>query len=704
MSTAPLIDLLARADAALQAGLWTDARALLEAALRRAPRHSAVLVALGQACLGEGDPAAALRVLRRAVVAAPALAAAHGTLALALAEQGQHAEARASAQRAVRLAPEDPRLWLGLGRAQLACGEAAAAGDAFEQATRVGPADPEAWFCLGVARQLAGDLAAAEQAWSQALARANEHLPSRLNRAVAVLARGAPDLALADFDRVLASAPDYARAHHGRGNALHALGRLDEACAAYQRAASLEPDDPELHYTLGDQLLQLGEVEAALASYRAALARAPTLREAAQNCLFTLNFSDRVDAASLSAEHRRLAPVVAGVPAAAPAGALGARGAPARAPGSVPRAKLPLRVGFVSADLRAHSVAWFLLPLLQSLDASRLQATCYSNNDREDTVTERLRAASADWRRIDAMSDEEVARQVRDDGIDLLVDLSGHSAGQRLGVFARRAAPLQASWLGYPNTTGLEAIDLRLVDAITDPGEAAQALATERLLRLEGCFLCYRAPDDAPAPRPRDEGAPPTFGSFNALPKITASTLDLWTAVLAAEPDARLLLKAGGLEQPGVQARLRAAFADRGIDPERLQFVARTAGIAEHLAVYHAVDVALDTYPYHGTTTTCEALWMGVPVVVVSRAGDRHASRVGASLLAAAGLSEYLASDTEGYVAAARRALGRMREEPDARRALRARVAASALTDAPGFADRFTRAIERACTEARASG
>ncbi len=791
----PLIDLLARAEHALQAGLWTDARLLLESALRRAPRHAPALVALGHALLNEGDAAAAIRPLRRAVATAPALPAAHGTLSMALSAQGQHAEAMASAERASRLAPADTQAWLTLGRVRLAAGEARPAIEAFATAARTSPDDPEGWFSAGVAWQTIGDLVQAEQAWSQALAVAEGHLPSRLNRASALVALDAADRALADYDRALAAAPDFARAHHGRGNALHALGRLDEACAAYARAVALDPDDPELRYTLADQQLQLGEIESAIAGYRAALARAPAHAQAAQNLLYALNYSDAVDALTVASEHRRLAGVAAGeasaqsairspteaggvrakpvavaapgdasdtpggritvmgaastspppsssiprpmpAPSAAPAAPAAlmvpraptvpttpATGIPTAAPTAVmPRAALtpspdpapaaarapaassrtPLRVGFVSADLRTHSVAWFLLPLLRALDPRRVQAVGYANGGREDAMTDRLRSACTGWRRIDSMTDSQVVGQVRADGIDLLIDLSGHSAGHRLGVFAQRAAPLQATWLGYPNTTGLATVDLRLVDAITDPLDTAQALASERLLRIEGGFLCYRAPDDAPEPRPRDAHAPPTFGSFNNLQKISPSTVDLWAAVLSAEPEASLLLKAGGLEQASVQARLQAAFASRGIAPARLCFLPRTAGVAEHLAAYGEIDVALDTWPYHGTTTTCEAMWMGVPVI--TRVGDRHASRVGASLLTAAGCAEDVAGDTAGFVGAARRALARVRSDTQSRAALRARLAASALTDAAGFADRFTRALEQAWAEARARG
>jgi predicted O-linked N-acetylglucosamine transferase (SPINDLY family) len=315
-------------------------------------------------------------------------------------------------------------------------------------------------------------------------------------------------------------------------------------------------------------------------------------------------------------------------------------------------------------------------------------------------MSDRLRAACAGWHPIDALDDAAAARQVQADRIDLLIDLSGHSAGQRLGLFARRPAPRQATWLGYPNTTGLPAIDFRLVDAITDPGEAAQALASERLLRIDGCFICYRPPLDAPEVAVRrsaaDGGAdgPIVFGSFNNLQKLSASTVELWSLLLAAEPDALLALKSAGMEQPGVQSRLGAAFSGRGIDPARLRFLPREAGIPAHLARYAGIDVALDTFPYHGTTTTCEALWMGVPVV--SLTGDRHASRVGASLLSAAGSPQWSVQDPAGFVTVAREAARIARADPASRLRLREQLAGSLLLDEARFAAAFGAAVTAA--------
>jgi len=695
----PVSDLLAQASHAIGAGWWSDARTLLEQAQQIDGRRPDVLINLGLACLNTGAPREAVAALKKAVALRPDIPDAHSNLGLALSATGRHKDAVASLTRAVRLAPADARLSHDLGVVSHAAGDAAAAMAAFRRALDLEPSLVEARFNLGTLLRLAGQPAAAEAAWRDVLQAVPGHLPSALNLGSLLVVQKRAAEALDCFDRILAALAGSGGAdgavagasavHNGRGNALHDLGRLDEALAAFARAAECDPDSAEIRYNLANQQLQLGLVDAAIETFQQVLRLDPAHAQAAQNLLYASNYADARPAAEILRLHRAFAPVVAGLRGASPAPAVS--GSPRRAGAA------RLRIGFVSADLRTHSVAWFLLPLIEALDRSRFEVHCYSNSAVDDAMTGRLRAASAGWHPIDTLDDAAAARQVRADGIDLLVDLSGHSAGQRLGLFARRPAPKQATWLGYPNTTGLDAIDFRLVDALTDPGDAAQALASERLLRIEGCFLCYRAPIDAPPValrRAAGEDGPIVFGSFNNLQKVSAATLDLWSLLLAAEPGSRLALKAGGFEQPGVQARLGAAFAGRGIDPARLQFLPREPGIPGHLARYGGIDVALDTWPYHGTTTTCEALWMGVPVI--SLAGDRHASRVGVSLLAAAGRPEWSVQDSPGFVAAARAAAREAVSDPSGRLRLRAQLADSLLLDSGRFAAHFAAAVTTA--------
>jgi predicted O-linked N-acetylglucosamine transferase (SPINDLY family) len=301
-----------------------------------------------------------------------------------------------------------------------------------------------------------------------------------------------------------------------------------------------------------------------------------------------------------------------------------------------------------------------------------------------------MRGLADRWREAAAWDDAQLERAIRDDGIDLLVDLAGHTKLNRLPVLARKPAPLQFTWLGFPDTTGVAAIDFRITDAIADPPGPADALHAEALLRLPGPFLCYLPPPDAPPVRARPAGVALTFGSFNNLDKLSAQTVALWARVLLAVPESRLLLKSARTRVPEAVERIHAAFAAQGVAPARVVFAAWRERRSDHLAAYADVDVALDTFPYHGTTTTCEALWMGVPVV--TRTGGTHVSRVGASVLAHAGLPELVVAGDDAFVAAAAGLAGDAARRAALRAKLRERLAASPLTDAAAF----TRGLEDA--------
>jgi predicted O-linked N-acetylglucosamine transferase (SPINDLY family) len=290
------------------------------------------------------------------------------------------------------------------------------------------------------------------------------------------------------------------------------------------------------------------------------------------------------------------------------------------------------------------------------------------------------------WRSLIGLTDKAVAALVRNDRIDVLVDLAGHTAGNRLSAFAEKPAPIQVSWLGYPATTGISAIDYRFTDDIADPPGATERFHTETLWRLSGGFLCYTAPREAPpvSPSPCGTGQPLTFGSFNNLAKVNRAVIEAWAGLLSAVAGSRLLLKSKALRSADVQQRVWEVFAGRGIARERIMFEGWAEGLAAHLALYGKVDIALDTFPYNGTTTTFEALWMGVPVICL--AGDRHSARVGASILTRCGLSNFIAASLDDYRA---KATALARDPPalgDMRQALRPRVASSPLCDGKAFA------------------
>jgi predicted O-linked N-acetylglucosamine transferase (SPINDLY family) len=518
-----------------------------------------------------------------------------------------------------------------------------------------------------------------------------------LLRGVALCALGRLDAGIAAYRHGLSVAPASAALWNNLGLALEAGGAAGEAAAAFEQAIARDPGAAEPRANLGALYAAAGRFAAAAAACRAALDLAPGNLPARINLAAALTEQGR---------HREATEVLAPAadrPQAAdtalylwhyssddPAAAVAAHkawGAGQPAPGSVarrPSAGRRMRIGYLSGDFRRHSVSYFFAPLLAGHDRTRVEVFCYANGGIADDVTRELKASADHWADIAALDDDTVCAKIRDDRLDVLVDLSGHTQGNRLGVFARRAAPVQVTALGYPGTTGLAQIDYRLCDAITDP-PGTDAFAAERLLRLPRLH-CYRPEPAAPAPAPLPALAAGhiTFGSFNKLGKVSDATVALWARVLAAVPRSRLFLKSKALAEEEVRRDTVARFAAAGVSAERLTLFGWVPEDAGHLAAYGRVDVALDTFPYSGTTTTCEALWMGVPVVTLS--GATHASRVSASLLTAVGMTDWIADSPAALVARATAAAADPAGLAQLRTELRPRVASSPLCDAAGYA------------------
>ncbi|MBZ0069505.1 MAG: tetratricopeptide repeat protein, partial [Thiobacillus sp.] len=485
------------------------------------------------------------------------------------------------------------------------------------------------------------------------------------------------------LNEIIAIWPDKAEIHSNLGSVYQAMGRPQDAIAAYEVALKINPRLGVALNSLGSAYLAQGDFEQAERCYRQCLAPTPGDLQARPNLLMLLNYLPDADAGRVLEEHREWGRV---------------------AEGRIPQLELiqpaedtqrRLRVGYLSPDFREHSVASFIEPVLRHHDRSRFEVCCYSSLPTPDETTRRIRAAVDVWHDIDKLSDGEAARLIREDRIDILVDLSGHTSGGRLGVFAARPAPVQMTWLGYPNTTGLRTIDYRITDGVADPA-GEDAWYSEELLRLDGCFLCYQPMADVPevAPLPALKNGHVTFGSFNNFSKINPGVLQLWAGVLRQVPGSRLLLKCPALTDATVQARVSADLQALGIGAERVDLMGHTRTRQEHLALYAKLDIALDTFPYNGTTTTCEALWMGVPVL--SFAGEHHAGRVGATLLNAAGVSDWLASTQEAFVSLAQARAADVAGLARLRGALRGQVAASSLCDAAGFVRRLEAAMQQA--------
>jgi predicted O-linked N-acetylglucosamine transferase (SPINDLY family) len=553
--------------------------------------------------------------------------------------------------------------------------------DLIRRAITLAPGDAQAHNSLGIALKNVGQLDQAVATYHQAIALWPKFVEAYSNLGNALREKGQLNEAVAACQKALSLRPDYAEAHCNLGLALQEGGKLEEAIACYRRAIALRPIYPDAYNNLGNAFKDMGQLDEAIAAYRQAVALNPDLPGAHSNLLLTLNYHPDMDANQIAVEHRAWADRHAPPPAGEIITHNNERSPNRR-----------IRIGYISSDFRRHSAGYFLLPLLESHDHSNFEIFCYANVQRSDDFTERMKRSSDVWRNIFGLSDESAAKLIRSDGIDILVDLSGHTAGNRLRVLARRPAPIGATYLGYANTTGMMAIDYRLTDAVADPPGMTDEMNVEKLWRLPICAWCYHAPQEAPVVQDR-AGGPITFGCFNAFAKINNQFAAIWVELLKRVPQSRLLLKSAGAGETSSQRRLIAQFAEWGISSDRIEMRGRTADSREHLQLYSLVDVALDTYPYHGTTTTCEALWMGAPVVTL--AGRTHVSRVGASLLSTIGLSELIAQTPERYVQIAAALVENPSRLAELRRALRPRMQASPLMDALGFAREIEAAYRR---------
>jgi protein O-GlcNAc transferase len=655
-------------------GRFAEAVTSYDHALARRPNFAEAWFNRGNALAALTRAADALASYDRALALRPGYAEACNNHGLALAAVGRPAEALASYDRALALRP---------GYAEAFCNRGIALADlerpdealaSYDQALALRPDDANGFNNRGGALMGLGRAEEALKSYDRALALEPDNADAFGNRGNALVELKRLDEALASYDRALAIKPDNAEALGSRAVALTELGRLAEAVAACRQALLVKPDLAVARHNLGVALFEQGKCYEAIAAYRQAIALKPSYVDAGSNLLLCLNYDERTSAAEVLRDHREWEARHAGM---LPRPLVYAND---RSPGR------RLKVGYVSADFRQHSVAKFLEPLLRAHNRHEIEVVCYADVARPDAVTERFRALADRWIDTAGMSDAALAERISLGGIDILVDLAGHTAKNRLLVFARKPAPVQVAWLGYPNTTGLTAIDYRLVDAVTDPAPDSDAFASETLIRLTGGFLCYGAPGDAPAPT-----APPclangavTFGSFNNPAKLSANTLDAWATLLARLPQARLLVKGKAFVDAAARAALLDGLRQRGVAAERVEVVAWRSDWAAHIALYERVDIALDPFPYNGTTTTCEALWMAVPVVTLL--GDRHAGRVGASLMTQLGLSELIAGSVEAYVETAVALAADPARLTNFRASLRPRMAASTLCDATAFA------------------
>jgi len=608
------------------------------------------------------------------------------TMALALEHYsgGRLQETEGLCRRILQMEPNHGAALHLLGVLALQTGNHDAAIDLMRRAIAANPNVAEYYSNLAVALTARGRLDEARSACRQALGLNPNLAEAHYNHGNALRDARLLGDAAAAYRQALAIRFDYPEAHNNLATVLKDMGQLDQAITGYRQAAILKPDYAHALSNLANALKDVGQQDGAVATHRQAVDLAPGRPEIHSNLLLSLQYPLAADAALIAQESRRwndrhAQPIRASIPAHA----------------NDRNPERALRIGFVSADLRMHSVAFFLVPLLEARDRKTFQAVCYATDARSDDVTERLRAGSDEWESLVGVSDDDAARRIRDDRIDILIDLGGHTAGNRLMLFARKPAPVQITYLGYVGTTGLSAIDYRLTDACADPPGADDG-GPERLIRLPRGAWCFAPLSGEPvvADLPALRAGHVTFGSFNNLAKVTPYTMQLWARILLQIPASRLLVKSAVFRSPEARRRFQAYFTDRGIDLTRLELVADEPSQLQHLRQYDRVDIALDTFPYHGVTTTCEALWMGVPVLTL--AGQRHASRIGVSLLTNAGYPEFVAQTPEAYVQQAADLVADLPRLATMRATMRDRLRSSPLMDAPQFAASLEAALRDA--------
>lgn len=633
----------------LDEGDTASAREHFNRALTARPDFAAPQNNLGNIYLADGELDAAARCYRAALVHTPDYVEALTNLGSVCNLQGDNQTAETYCRKAVELAPGFAGAQCNLGNVLLSLGRVGEAIACYREALRLSPGLPEALVNLALSLQDVSYLPGAIDYYEKlAERRPNDFLPQV---------------------RI--------------AQALQVLGSWDEAAQRLDRALELKPDATETLAILSANHAFIGDVRTGMSYLQQVLDAEPGNLSAQSRLTFDSMYLANCTGRQLYRGYRDWAELYATRPLLP------------LPPLSSATPERRLRIGYVSKDFAKHSVSYFLEPILRHHDRTKFEIFCYSNLIHEDNYTERYKQLADHWRDISTLSEQAAVDRVREDNIDILIDLSGHTSGQRLGVFACKPAPVQVNYLGHPATTGLTTMDYRFGDAVTDPAEMVAVHYTETIRQLPGCFLTYQPEENAPPvqPAPSIANGCITFGSFNNIAKVNDSVIAVWAKVLLAVPFSRLMLKSFALSSVRGRKRIVDGFAAQGIPAERLDLVGWSAETQHHLELYNKVDIALDTFPYNGTTTSCEALWMGVPVI--SLEGEHHAARVGASLLSVLGLRELLASDVAEFVQIASRLAADPERLTALRAGLRERMAASPLLDHAGF----TRNLESAYRE-----
>ena len=620
----------------MEQGKLAEAAASYQKAISLQPTNANAHYNLGNVLKEQGNLTEAVASYRKAISLKPDYAQAHNNLGDVLQKQGKLAEAVTSYHKAIRIKPDLAEVQYNLGDALKEQGKLEEAVASYQQAIRIKPDYAEAHNNLGVVLKHQGKLEEAVENCKKAI-RIKPDFAEALNN-LGTLLDGQNHLkdAVVCFQQAISIRQDFAEAYCNLGAVLKDQGKLENAVESLKQAIRLKPDYIDAYNSMGNAIQAQGRLEEAIACYQQVMSIRPDAAGAYSNLLFTMQYMSTVTPEDVFCEHRRYAERYE-----AP---LKPYWQPHRNNRDPERR---LKIGYVSGDFRNHAVAFFIEPILANHDKSQVEVYCYYNYIRHDNHTDRIAAYADHWLDCAWMKDEQLAERIRADGIDILIDLSGHTAYNRLTLFARKPSPAQVTWIGYAGTTGLTAMDYRITDAYMDSPGLTERFHTESLIRLPDTGAAYWPEPGCPPvnPLPALTSGELIFACLNNLIKINSAVTALWARLLMALPHARLML--GNVSDSGIQQRLIEMFGKEGIPSERLILQPRMP-TADYLALHQKIDLALDPFPYNGGTSTMHSLWMGVPVITL--AGEHSVSRVGVSALSRLGLGEFITHNKEEYL------------------------------------------------------
>jgi len=642
--------------------------------LRLNPDQVETVYNLANTLLKVNDIEAAIDAYKSVVRIDPRHASAFNNLGIALRKVGKRTEAIQNFERTIELKPDFAEAYNNLGILYLEMERPTQAIKAFQRYLKLQPNDAAALNNLGNVYYQQGQVTKATSCYRRSLQFNPAYAQTYYNLANALQETDKTDEAVWLYQRALQRNPNWPEAYNNLGTAYQNMGLLSEAIAAFQKAIAIQPGYTEAYNNLGIAYRNQGRIKASISCYRTALQTKPAYSECHSNLVFCLNYDPDASQKDIYAQscqwwiqHGRSV-----------AGRLD------HANNRDPDRRL--KIGYVSADFRRHPVGFFFLPLVRAHDPGGFEVFCYTDLKQPDELTDQIKTAADHWCSTLGLSDNDMAEKIQADQLDILIDLAGHTAHNRLLVFASKPAPLQVNWLGYVNTTGLESMDYRITDNIVDPVEEGNYLHSEKIIRLQNGFFCFAPPQKSPplGDLPARQRGHITFGSFNKLTKINKGVIALWSQIMHQLPGSRLRLMAKPLADAPTRDRYFTLFQANGIPSNRIEMITYTPSYYDYLNQYAQIDISLDPFPHNGHTTTCDSLWMGVPVITLH--GDRYASRMGASILTRLKLEGFVAETKEAYLQKAVKLATNLDTLQELRAGMRKQITASPIYDAKRFA------------------